>query len=362
MAAEMRWKLLAAQLAKGTGVQRGSKVAVFVTDASAAPAVEAFVEECYRHGAQPQVLATDEKFDRLAVDFASDEVLEEPAPLEVASMEWADVHVSFRAMLPPLDSEVDSRRLAAQRRAKGVVSTLRWEQTRWALVRIPTPEWASAIGVPFETLLAEFFDGCLSDWNELRPRWETLCGMLEKEDSVQIRTPDSHLSLSTRGRLWVTFAGEANLPDGEIATAPVDDGVDGHIRFPGTFWFAGTAVTDLELEFERGLVVTASARRGQDFVSALLNTDSGSRRVGELGIGTNAGVSTATGDLLIDEKILGTVHIALGRAYPSCGGINQSSLHWDIVKDLRSPGSYLSAGNMQLIADGVVVNPLMIAR
>ncbi|MDQ0733669.1 aminopeptidase [Arthrobacter agilis] len=354
MGNDHRWALLAAQIATGTGVGHGSKVSIFMTDRSAMPAVEAFVAQCYRMGACPQVLATDERFDRLAVAHAPLDMLAEPAPLELASLRWADIHVSFRGMAAPADDAIDEVRLAAQRRGKGIVSTARWEETTWSLVRIPTPEWAEMIGADHDVLLDEFFAGCLAPWPGLRERWDALCAILAQEDSVRVVGSDTDITFRTGGRTWISFAGEANLPDGEIATAPLDDGVDGHIRFPGTFWFAGTAISDLELRFDGGSVTRASATRGEGFVRELLDTDSGSRRVGELGIGTNAGMTTTTGDLLIDEKILGTMHLALGRAYPACGGVNRSSLHWDIVKDLRTEGSYLYAGDLALIADGVI--------
>ena len=347
-----RWIWLATQIANGTGVVHGSKVGIFVTEVQAMTAVEAFVAEVYRRGGIPQVIASDERFDRAAVEFASDEALATPAPLEEAAMRWADVHVSFRGMAAPPAEQQDPVRLAAQRRAKGVISTLRWQETRWSLVRVPTNEWAEMIDVPYETLLDEFFAGCIADWDTVAARWRQLCDELDEEETVRILSDDTDLTLATKGRTWITFAGESNLPDGEIATAPIDDRVDGHITFPGTLWFAGARVTDLRLEFERGLVVGATASEGIELVNELLDTDPGARRVGELGVGTNAKITTLTGDLLIDEKILGTVHIALGRAYPACGGVNESALHWDIVKDLRDASGYLYVGERALIDGG----------
>ena len=134
--------------------------------------------------------------------------------------------------------------------------------------------------------------------------------------------------------------------------------MSGRIRFPGTFSFGGVLVRDLELDFEEGLIVAERAAEGLGFVRDLFDGDDGARRVGELGVGTNAALTTMTGDLLIDEKILGTVHIAPGRAYPECGGVNASSLHWDIVKDLRgtggAPRGSFRVDDEWLIRDGVV--------
>ncbi|WP_221584922.1 aminopeptidase [Microbacterium sp. G2-8] len=355
-----RWAELARQLCDAHGVANGTKVGVFRTDSSTTPGVLALVEEVYRRGGLPQVVDSDERFDRAAVAAASADVLATPAPLELWSMEWADVHVSYRGMVAPAADPVDEARLATQRGAKGAISTARWQQTSWALVRVPTPEWASLIGLPYETLLDEFFAGTLADWPRLRRDWDALCGELGTAREVRIMSRDTDLRLGTAGRTWVSFAGEANLPDGEIATAPVDDRVDGHIAFPGTFWFAGAAVEDLRLEFRDGEATDVQAARGGEFARRLLDTDAGARRVGELGVGTNPRMQSMTGDLLIDEKILGTVHIALGRAYPECGGVNRSSLHWDIVKDLREPGASLMVDGRELIRDGKVLEPLLL--
>lgn len=331
-----RWEELAAHLARVNGVGPGTKVGVFATTIGTLAAVDAFVAEVYRRGGLPQVLLTEERYDRYALEFADEATLRAPAPLELAAMEWADVHVSFRGMEPPAD-EIDGARLSLQREGKGIVSTARWQGTRWTLVRIPSAEWADVIGVPPEQLEREFFAGTLADWDAHRAHLDRLCARLGGSRSVRIVDADTDLTLDCSGRTWVPFAGEANLPDGEVATAPREDGVEGHIAFPGSFWFGGARITDLRLEFAGGRVVRASATEGADFVDRVLAAP-GARVVGELGIGTNPNMRTMTGDLLLDEKILGTVHIALGRSYPQCGGRNESAIHWDIVKDLRRSG------------------------
>jgi aminopeptidase len=331
-----RWPELAAHLARVNEVAAGTRVGIFATSPAVLDAVAAFVEEVYRLGGVPQVMLTEERYDRSALAHADEAVLREPAPLELASMEWADVHVSFRGMEPPAD-QIDGARLSLQREGKGILSTARWQGTRWTLVRIPTPEWAELIGVAPEQLEREFFAGTLADWDTHRARLDRLCDSLNSAREVRILDVDTDLMLDCSGRIWVPFAGEANLPDGEVATAPREDGVEGHITFPGSFWFGGARITDLRLEFEAGEVVHAAAAEGAEFVDRVLAAP-GARRVGELGIGTNPDVRTMTGDLLLDEKILGSVHIALGRSYPQCGGTNESAIHWDIVKDLRPSG------------------------
>lgn len=350
-----RWGELATRVADGTGVEAGSKVSVFLTSETAIPAVDAFVEEVYRRGGLPQVVLSDERFDRHALHHAPLQVLGEPDPLEAWSMEWADVHVSFRAMVPPPADPADPVRLAAQRHGKGQVSALRWRHTRWALVRVPTPAWSRMVGADHSGLLREFFDGCLADWDACREQWSRLADRLGSEQVAHIRSEDTDLRLPVAGRRWVPFAGDNNFPDGEIATAPIETEVEGHITFPGRFWFAGAAFTDLRLEFSAGEVTGVHATEGADVARELVAMDAGALRVGELGIGLNPAVRTMTGDLLIDEKILGTVHIALGRAYPECDGVNDSALHWDIVKDLRHPSGHLSVGQVDVIREGETV-------
>lgn len=357
----IEWNRIATLVADGVDVKRGDKVSVFFTDASAMDAVATFVEECWKRGALPQVLATDERFDVSALRWASPEILEQVPPLEAAAMEWSDIHVSFRAMTSPV-VDADPTRIAALRHGRGIVSTMRWQGTRWALVRVPTRAWADAIGLDADAQIAEWAASFDADWEEAGERMGALCSRLDPMRLVVIEDEWGRLELPVAGRRWVAFSGEANWPDGEIATAPIETEVSGVIRFPGVFSFAGVEVHELELEFRHGLVVRETATKGLEFVRGLLGTDSGSRRVGELGIGTNAALVTKTGDLLIDEKILGTVHIALGRAYPQCRGVNESALHWDIVKDLRSgPGTCgsLSVDGEWLIRDGVVQQPLL---
>ncbi len=354
------WERIAAQIADGIGAVRDSAVAIAVTDVAALEAVRAFVAEVYRRGGLPQVLLTDTAFDRAALALADDDVLGQPNPVELAAIDWADCYVAFRAMTAPRAVDVPTARRAAQRRAMGQVSARRWVATRWCIVRVPTAEWAELIGVDPNVLLDEFMNGCLTDWAAVRGPWARLAAEWETRRQVHVVAEDTDLRLSITGRRWLAFTGEANLPDGELATAPVDESACGRIRFPGPFYFADNVIRDLALEFSDGKVVAAHAAAGEDTARALLDTDDGSRRIGEFGVGLNSAMRTLTGDLFFDEKILGTVHLALGRAYPQCGGINESALHWDIVKDLRLGGSLL-LDDEPVIDCGRVVGSLLTA-
>lgn len=365
-ASEPRWDGLAEHLANRLAVAGGDRVSIFINDDSSLPAAHALIRAALRRGAAAQTVYQPELADVEELAHSTLEQIVEPPAVEAAAMRWSTVHVSFRSMLWPEAAESERpedfpERLAAQRRAKGAISTLRWQNTRWAIVRVPTPEWAAQIGVAPELLLNDFFAGALDDWDAAKIRWQSVCDAIDVAETVTITSADTDLRLGISGRTAALFAGEANLPDGEVATAPVDDQVDGHITFPGVTVFAGEVFENLFLRFEAGRVVEVRADRGAEVARALIDTDEGSHRVGELGIGLSSTVQQWTGDLFIDEKILGTVHIALGRAYPQCGGINESTLHWDIVKDLRvdaagGAGTLAIDGN-PIVDDGRVVWP-----
>jgi aminopeptidase len=137
-----------------------------------------------------------------------------------------------------------------------------------------------------------------------------------------------------------------NMPDGEIATAPVEESVEGSIyfEFPGVL--GGRLMHDITLRWEKGMLVEARSSTNQDFLQAIVNTDAGAGRIGEFAIGTNPAVTHFCKDILLDEKMGGTIHIALGRAYPHVGGTNQSAIHWDIVKDMRQEGEIYLDGKL----------------
>jgi aminopeptidase len=154
------------------------------------------------------------------------------------------------------------------------------------------------------------------------------------------------LSLSVAGRRWINSDGHRNFPSGEVFTGPVEDSAEGHITFTFPAIYLGRSVEGVRLEFERGRVVRASAQKGDDLLRSLLEMDAGARYLGEFAFGTNEGIQRHTRNILFDEKIGGTVHLALGASYPDTGGQNQSALHWDMICDLRTGGGVYADGEL----------------
>jgi aminopeptidase len=184
-------------------------------------------------------------------------------------------------------------------------------------------------------------------WRELRETQATLIERLAGARELRIEAEGTDLTLRVEGRTWVNSDGRRNMPSGEVFTGPIEDSANGTIRFTVPSSPRGVAVEDVELTFRDGEVVAARAGRGQDYLERTLATDPGARRLGEIGIGTNRGIDRPIGTILFDEKIGGTVHLALGRSYPETGGRNDSAVHWDLICDLRDGG--------RLSADGVVM-------
>ena len=171
---------------------------------------------------------------------------------------------------------------------------------------------------------------------------------------MHITAPGTDIKLGIAGRTWIPCAGSHNMPDGEFFTGPVEDSVEGEVSFCFPATYAGREVAGVKLRFEAGKVVDASAERGEEFLNEMLDTDEGARRLGELGIGTNYGIATGTKEILLDEKIGGTVHMAVGASYPETGGANDSAVHWDMVCDLRQ-GGVITVDGVELQRDGKFV-------
>jgi aminopeptidase len=171
---------------------------------------------------------------------------------------------------------------------------------------------------------------------------------------IHIESAGTDLNLRVGGRTWINSDGRHNMPSGEVFTGPLEDSANGTIKFEIPSSPRGVDVTDVELRFRDGEVVAASAGRGDPYLQQVLQTDARARFVGELGIGTNEGIDRATGSILLDEKMAGTVHLALGRSYPETGGQNNSALHWDLICDLRN-GGRLTADGESIVEDGRLV-------
>jgi aminopeptidase len=256
---------------------------------------------------------------------------------------------------------VDPARLARAARAREPVreATLarRWCGTIW-----PTPAGAQQAGLStadFTAFLSRalFLDqpDPVAAWVSLGASQEGVISRLSTCSELRIEGEGTDLTVNVSGRTWVNSDGRRNMPSGEVFTGPVETSASGRIHYSIPTSPRGLEVSGISLEFREGVVVSARADRGDDVLQAMLASDDGARRLGEIGIGTNFGVDRAIGSTLVDEKMGGTVHLALGRSYPETGGTNESAIHWDMICDLRQ-GGRLTADGEPILVDGRFVH------
>ena len=213
---------------------------------------------------------------------------------------------------------------------------------------VPTNAYAQDAEMSLDAFSDLLFRACgvlgedvIGFWRKVSREQSRMVEFLKGKKKVRIRGLDTDLAFSIEGRRFVNCDGRENLPDGEIFTSPIEDSVEGRIRFTYPVCEGGREIEDIYLEFKGGVVVEAKARKGEDYLLRMLDTDEGARRVGEFGIGNNPGVDRFTRAILFDEKIRGTIHIALGHSIPESEGKNKSAIHWDLICDLRKGGEVL---------------------
>ncbi len=325
-------------------VQPGWQVSVRATPL-ARPLVEEVARAIARRGAYylPRLNWGPDRF-RVDLQWALEaplELLGELPPIERYAVEHEDARLTIRA---PEDvhagSELDPERRRLLQQAMGPASKrARSLDVRWAIVEYPTPAAAEQAGMTLDEYTEFVYDACLLDWDAEEERMREIKERFDRGSSVRIVGDGTDLTLGIDGRKGVVSAGFRNMPDGEVFYSPVEDSADGEITF-GEFpaVYLGHDVFGAHLAFREGRVVEASAKEGEEFLEQVLATDEGASRLGELGLGCNPRITRFTRNVLFDEKIAGTVHLAVGASYTYTGGTNESAVHWDMVKDLRPGG------------------------
>ncbi len=339
-------------------VQPGEIIVVRSTTL-AAPLAREVYREILHAGGYPHLQLTIPDEEEIFYKEAPEAILRTPSPIRRWLVENVDGFVNILAESNTKQlTGVDPRRPALYQETNAPIFKTYLERAargelKWVVTLFPTAAYAQDA----EMSLAEFtefvFGACLPDpddpigyWQRVSQRQARLIAWLSQKDEIRVEGPGTDLRLRVGGRTWVSADGKNNFPDGEVFTAPVEDSVEGHITFTYPAVYQGREVEGVELWFENGRVVKAQARKGEDFLREMLNIDEGARRVGEFAIGLNPGVQRFTKNILFDEKIQGTVHLALGRGYPECGSRNESAIHWDMICDLREGGRLYADGEL----------------
>jgi aminopeptidase len=326
---------------RSLGVEAGWQVMIQAT-ALARPLVEELVRSLARRGAYPLVRLsfTDLErvpFETIWAEEAPEELLSEPASIDVRGRKEIDARVIlFSSENVYAGSELPSeRRLALRAGARKAIDMTADMEKPWVSCPFPTQGLAQEAGVSLRTYADILYAACLRDWDAEGERMRRYADRFDAAETVRIVAPGTDLTLAIAGRHADVDDGHRNMPGGEFFLCPFEDSAEGVIEF-GEYaaTYIGRRSEGIRLRFESGRVVDASARAGEEHLLAVLDTDAGARRLGELGIGCNEGIPRDVRHMWWDEKIAGTIHLALGQSFAHLGGTNESAIHWDIVKDV----------------------------
>ncbi len=333
----------------------------------AAPLIEAVYREVLRVGAHPLAQVELENLEEIFLREANDDQLTRVSPLAKVTAESVDarLYIAARSNTKAL-SAVDPARAGRQRAALQPIRGI-WRQReqagrfRWCSTLYPTHGYAQDAEMSLHDFEEFVFDVCfLNDpqpierWRELACQQQRLVDWLVGHRQVRMLGEGTDLTLSIAERRFINSDGKRNFPSGEFFTGPVEDSASGVIRFDIPASHDGRTIEGVRLIFEQGKVIEACARQGQDYLQQMLEIDGGARYLGEFAFGNNSRVNRSTKNVLFDEKMGGTVHLALGASYPETGGRNTSALHWDMVCDLRRQGEVWVDGEL-FFKDGKIL-------
>jgi len=357
--ADLRIEKLADLLVNySVGVKPGDKVAIMGEDL-AAPLFKALHARVLQAGGHPLLITTPGGISELLYKYASDEQLKHIPPPVKLIYETYDVMISIggeentKAL-----NNVDPSRLVMRQQARTELRKMFLERAargemRWAYALYPTNAYAQDAEMSLSEYEDFVYSACLGDldnptgyWQRFSARQEKIVQWLKGKKAVHVTAPETELTFSITGRTFINCDCHLNIPDGEAFTGPVEDSMNGHVYFSYPAIENGHEVTGVRLWFKNGKVIKATADKNEEFLLKTLDTDEGARQVGEFAFGTNDSITRFTKQILFDEKIGGSFHMALGASYPETGGKNTSAIHWDMICDMRHNGEVTVDGQL----------------
>ena len=317
----------------------------------ARPLLIEIYREVIRAGGHPFVSWQDSAMQEIFFKEGNEEQLTKiPAPFKLV-VESYDCMISLWGSDNTRNlSNIDPAKLQLNSQAEGELSKIMMKRSaagevRWVGAMYPTPAYAQEADMSLSEYADFVYGTCyidkddpVAEWNRIHDEQQKLVDWLDGKQKVRVKGPNADLTLSIAGRKFINSDGHHNMPSGEIFTSPVEDSANGWIRFTYPAIYASREVEGIELRFENGKIVEASAKKNEEFLLSVLDTDEGSRYLGEFAIGTNNGIKQFTKSILFDEKIGGSIHLAVGMAFPEANGKNESSVHWDMICDMRDGG------------------------
>lgn len=339
-------------------IVKGDRVLIEASQA-AMPLVRELYVQILAKGGHPYPLLNIPEENELFLANASDEQLDEVPPLKMMAYEQFESRIRIHSETNTRAlSGMDTARLQRRGKAMGQITATQMKRGgagkfKWVTTLFPTAAYAQDAEMSLSDYEDFVYRAChateddpIAFWNSVRENQQAAIDHIQGHDQVVLRGPNVDLSLSIKKRIFLNSAGVFNMPDGEIYTGPVENSVNGWVKFTYPAIYNGVAVEGAELTFSNGKVISAKAEKNEDFLLKMLETDAGSRYLGEFAIGTNFEIDRFTGQILFDEKIGGSFHMALGASYPETGGQNKSAIHWDMICDMRQDAEILVDGEL----------------
>jgi len=330
----------------------------------AEPLVSEVLRAVLQAGGHPQIIMYSDNITEYSLKYADDEQIKWIAPTTKMLYEEADVLIALQAYNNTrYMSGVDPKKQQLSGQAKqGLMQTYMKRSAagdlRWTLTNFPCPAFAQDADMSLDDYEDFVYGACYCDrddpvaeWERIHDEQQKVVDWLNGRKTVSVKSPNADLSLSIEGRTFVNSDGGHNMPSGEVFTGPVEDSVNGWVNYTYPAINQGKEVDGIRLEFKDGKVVNATAEKNEEFLLAMLDSDDGARYLGEFAIGTNYGIQKFTRDILYDEKIGGSFHMALGAGYPETGSKNVSAIHWDMICDIREDSEIHVDGDL-LYKDG----------
>lgn len=337
----------------------GDRVLIEAT-AAAEPLVRALYSRALEVGAHPHVLIELPDQQEIFFEKARESQLDYPPTFQKLAYETFESRIRIHSSTNPRAlSGIAPDKLGRRQKALAPVLQTQMQrgasgELRWLTTLFPTEGYAVEAGMGWNAYQDFVFRACHADeadpvayWRNVEAEQAKMIERLKGHSLVTLRGPNVDLSLSIKNRAFANSCGTHNMPDGEIYTGPVEDSVNGWVKFTYPAIYNGVAVEDIELIFSNGRVDKAKAGKNETYLLEMLASDAGSRYLGEFAIGTNFEIDRFTGNILFDEKIGGTFHMALGAGYPETGSKNKSAIHWDMICDMRT--------DAEIAVDGEVI-------
>ncbi len=348
-----------------TKVEEGDLVIIRATSPAAENLVKAVYKRVLQKGAHPILRTSICDMSDIFIKYSNDEQLDYVDPISKLEYEKVDKYISIGAPqnvknMARADKDKMARRSKATRElSELLLSRSARKEASWVIADVPTHALAQEAKMSLDEYSEFLYNACFLNLDnpvekllEMEAQQSKWVEYLNQRSKIRIVGEKTDITFSTKGRKWVSCAGLNNYPDGEVFTSPVEDSANGEIYFDFPAIYRGNEANKIHLKLENGKVVEARAEKGEDFLNSMLNIDEGARFVGEIAIGTNEMIQDVTGSILFDEKIGGSIHMAVGASYPETGGKNVSGLHWDIIKNMK-PKDGQSGG--EIYADDVLI-------